>query len=488
METRKIILFFFLVSIGLNGVAQENLGIRLSNYAPTQSIYLNPSNIVDSKAFIDIHLAGVSVFARNNYVYMSADSFSMRQVFRAPNTIGMPSFNEDRDQYRAYVNAFIQGPSISVTAGNHSFAITTGARAMADVRGLSSTVTDYIQEGFQNEQFYGRETRLSNFRTTSMTWAEFGFAYGAILKKRGNQMITGGVHIKHFVAGGGVGLRLNDWTFSVADSSRMVTHDIEGRYGLVEPAWKSGNGWGIDIGFTIKETLQDVTGYSPHQKRTGCKTCDYRYKVSMALIDVGRVKFKPPYWTDRFMNDSEYQWEDYTEDSPEDAEDVGALVADEFGASSTPTSNLRIWLPGALSTQIDYRVANHVYMNASLIAGIPWRKTLGIQRAAVLGLTPRFEWKRFEFSIPLTLHEAREPLLGAMIRLNGNLIIGTDHVGTYLFQRDRYGADVYVHFKHTIFKNSSCKEKGGEGFSSLKRRLRLRRVKKKKGPPPCAKW
>ena len=82
-------------------------------------------------------------------------------------------------------------------------------------------------------------------------------------------MMTGGIHVKRLIAGGGVGLRLNDWTFTVAASSRMVTHNIDGRYGVVEPAWKSGNGWGVDIGFTIKETLQDVTGYSPHQKRTG---------------------------------------------------------------------------------------------------------------------------------------------------------------------------------------------------------------------------
>ncbi|MGB1032798.1 MAG: DUF5723 family protein, partial [Flavobacteriales bacterium] len=237
----------------------------------------------------------------------------------------------------------------------------------------------------------------------------------------------------------------------------------------------------------IKETLGDVTGYSPHQKRTGCRTCDYRYKFSMALLDVGRVKFKPPFYSNEFNNETEYQWEGYGEIDPENEEDLSLIIDQEFDISGNRKDNLRVWLPTALSTQLDFRLVNHIYLNTSLIAGVPWRNSLGVQRAALVSFSPRFESKRFEFSLPLQLHEARDPMLGAMIRLNGNIIIGTDHIGTYLFNKDRYGADLYFHFKHTIFKNPSCKEKG-DSMSPSKRRFRLKRVKKRKGPPPCASW
>ncbi|MGB0423648.1 MAG: hypothetical protein ACPGED_04975, partial [Flavobacteriales bacterium] len=122
------------------------MGIRASNYAPTQSIFLNPSSIVDSKAFIDINLVGFSVFARNNFVYLSTDSFSIKQALNSPNTIGGPSFRNDRDSYRAYVNAHVQGPSASVVVGEHSFAITTGARTAVDVRGLDNKLSSSTVE------------------------------------------------------------------------------------------------------------------------------------------------------------------------------------------------------------------------------------------------------------------------------------------------------------------------------------------------------
>ncbi|MGB1032611.1 MAG: hypothetical protein ACPGWM_08340, partial [Flavobacteriales bacterium] len=85
----SLLVLLTLLTCNLN--AQESMGIRASNYAPTQSIFLNPSSIVDSKAFIDINLVGFSVFARNNFVYLSTDSFSIKQALNSPNTIGGPS-------------------------------------------------------------------------------------------------------------------------------------------------------------------------------------------------------------------------------------------------------------------------------------------------------------------------------------------------------------------------------------------------------------
>jgi len=43
--------------------SQDNLGIAGSTRAPVNTVLNNPSTIVDSRAFIDINLAGISVFA-----------------------------------------------------------------------------------------------------------------------------------------------------------------------------------------------------------------------------------------------------------------------------------------------------------------------------------------------------------------------------------------------------------------------------------------
>jgi hypothetical protein len=77
-----------------------------------------------------------------------------------------------------------------------------------------------------------------------------------------------------------------------------------------------------------------------------------------------------------------------------------------------------------------------------------------------LSFIPRYERRRFEVSMPFILREYRDPAMGLAIRLN-SIIIGSDRVGTLLFGgRDRFGADIYVHVKYSIFRRAACAKKG----------------------------
>ena len=92
-------------------------------------------------------------------------------------------------------------------------------------------------------------------------------------------MITGGVHVKKLFGLAGVGLRLNDWYFTVPDSSNLITQRVSGRYGVSDAGWNTGGGWAFDVGFTYKKSKKDISGYTPHSRQSGCKKCDYLYKV-----------------------------------------------------------------------------------------------------------------------------------------------------------------------------------------------------------------
>ncbi|MCB0761579.1 MAG: hypothetical protein KDC12_08660, partial [Flavobacteriales bacterium] len=98
--------------------------------------------------------------------------------------------------------------------------------------------------------------------------------------------------------------------------------------------------------------------------------------------------------------------------------------------------------------------------------------TMAPQRGSQIAVTPRYERKRFEFALPVVLHEYRHPHIGAMIRLN-SIIIGTDNLGAYLLNTELYGADLYVSIKYTIFRSFGCKQK------------KPRNRKSGKGVPPC---
>lgn len=458
-----VIGIFIVFSFPLFG--QESIGIGISNYSPTNSLLLNPSSIVDSKAFIDIHLIGTSVFARNDYAYFPGSV----SFFNPTSLDGVnPSYNYGNAPFSAFVDVLAQGPSVSFQIGKHAGAIHTGFRSSVDARNLGTKFTTYLTEGFQYGPYLGTDTRLNDVRVTGLCWAEAGLAYGTIIKQQGRDMITAGVHVKKLFGIAGVGLRLNDWYFSVPDSNNIITERISGRYGMSEAGWNTGGGWAFDIGFTFKKSKRDITGYTPHSRQSGCKKCDYLYKASVALLDVGNVRFKGDYYADTFdENTTGYTWSGYSDENPKDIAEIAALVSENLPVlEDNKSSSMRVWLPMALSSQIDYQPVKNFYINGSLIIGAPYKRALGVQRASSLAITPRFEVKRFEAAMPISFFELKDPMLGMMVRLN-SIVLGTDNLGALFFSSPKYGADVYVHIKYTIFRSRQCKgvkvREGGRG-------------------------
>ncbi|MBI1268340.1 MAG: hypothetical protein GC193_13015 [Cryomorphaceae bacterium] len=451
----KSALLGIFVVFSFNLFGQESIGIGISNYAPTNSLLLNPSSIVDSKAFIDIHLVGVSVFARNDYAYFPGSvSLLNPSSFDGVN----PSYNSENAPYSAYVDVMAQGPSASMQFGKHAFALHTAVRSAVDARNIGNKFATYLTESFQYLPYQGTETRLKDVRVTGLSWAEIGLAYGTILKQEGRDMITGGVHVKKLIGIAGAGLRLNDWYFTVPDSSKLITQRISGRYGVSEAGWNTGGGWAFDVGFTYKKSKKDISGYTPHSRQSGCKKCDYQYKVSVALLDIGSVRFKGDFYANQFdENTASFTWNGYADANPEDIEEIAAIVSDHLPVlEENKASSMRVWLPAALSTQIDYQVVKNVYMNGSLVVGAPFKRALGVQRASSLAITPRYEIKRFEAALPIGFFELKDPMIGAMVRLN-SVVIGTDNLGALFFSSPKYGADIYVHVKYTIFRSRQCK-------------------------------
>ena len=457
--------------------AQESIGIGISNYSPANSLLLNPSSISDSKAFMDIHLAGFSVFARNNLAFFPGGTGT------ALNPSGfngaVPSYDLSKSSYRAYVDVLAQGPTITTQIGKHAFALYTGVRTVADVRGVGNRMATYVLEGFQYGPFIGEETRIRNLRATALSWAEVGFTYATILKQSGRQLITGGIHVKRLIGIAGAGFRLNDWHFTVEDSTLLTTENISGQYGFNEPAFNSGSGWGVDIGFTYKQTLKGVGNYVPHSKKSGCRTCDYKFKISVALLDLGRIKFNPEFYTNTFDEEEESDWENFEGANPDDVNGIANLISDNFSLlDEADKAQFRVILPAALSVQYDYNLGYNFFLNGSWVQGIPWKNSFGLQRPSLLSFTPRFEIKRFEAALPISLFEMRTPMLGAMLRLN-SIIIGTDNLGGLIGNGDKYGADFYFHVKYTLFKTWGCR----------KVKERTSRAGKPSGKVvPCASW
>ncbi len=86
-------MFVFVMCMGncFYVLAQQNLGIRNSNYAGIQGSLLNPSSIADSKLKWDVNIIAVDEVFDNTFLYAPKNSLS----FFGVNKIIKGSIHED---------------------------------------------------------------------------------------------------------------------------------------------------------------------------------------------------------------------------------------------------------------------------------------------------------------------------------------------------------------------------------------------------------
>jgi hypothetical protein len=452
----KIYLYIsFFLSLGLLSNAQDNLGIAGSSRAPVNTLLINPSSIVDSRAFIDINLVGLSAFARNNFMYLPAKGFSLTN----PQMSGLPPINTKPSIYNVYADVAVQGPGATFAVKSHAFGISTAVRSAADVRGIPKQVSNYVTNGFQYNGSMGIPQQIKNLRANALAWGEVGLSYGTIIKRDGDAIMQGGITVKRLFGLAGLGVRLDDWNYNVKDSTHLDTQSIHGEYGMTDvssgfPAI-NGKGWGFDIGFTYKLRKSDSKSYQPHSP---CTDGDYIYKIGVSILDIGKIAFKSPFYRNQFNQDQSSQWDGYAATNTNSVAGLDSMLNNNFSLVQQNSSGgkFRMKLPTGISVQADYNLGHNFYVLGMITYGLPRKNSLGVQRASYLGLAPRWEIKRLEVSLPLSLYEWKYPQVGLAVRLN-SIVIGSDNLGWKIFKQDIYGADIYVSIKYTIFKHWKCK-------------------------------
>ena len=277
MDLRAVLIIFIAVLASHLTWSQDNLGIAGSNYAPLNTIYVNPSSIVDSKAYIDINLIGVGAYAHNDFIYLPKESFNFMAFVGTPGQDINYTYNTGQSRYKVVADVDVRGPSMMFNVKKSAIGFTTAVRSVTDVRGVSEEAINFGLHGWNYEPQLNRQLDLRNLRVTSLNWAEFGITYGTILlQNQNNDLLTGGVSVKRLIGVAGGGLRIHDWTYEVSDSS-LISHNIDGAYGFnyADPealgSWNKGQGWGIDVGITFKKTLSDVESYVPFHLRNSVR-------------------------------------------------------------------------------------------------------------------------------------------------------------------------------------------------------------------------
>ncbi|MEL7339398.1 MAG: DUF5723 family protein, partial [Bacteroidota bacterium] len=426
MSSYRLLLFLFcLASVPLH--AQDQLGLRLDNYAGISGVTLNPASMVGSPLRWDLRLGGGGLFVDNNYAYFRNTNLQsaigqIGNINVAPalspepvpaDGLAMDFYTSDK-RHVGYANAVIMGPAFGLNLGDQSFGVYTKLRAAAGARRVPSSLGYYNLTQIADQE----QLTLTPFQAAGMVWGELGFSYA---RKVNDDLAFGGT-LKYLQGYEGVMIRNHRSTELTAEAGDVVAVDnfdytfafatdylqqSNATFGQLMQS--QGAGLGIDLGATYQLNEQ--------------------LKVGASLMDIGFVRFGLNTQFNRFEARDTFQIT-----AAEQADVEGLLGAVEFlnskviarNHSSRQSENFAMWLPAGLSLQADYAVTNNFFVNAVMIRRLP-TPGVGVKRANLMAVTPRFESQWFGVSAPLVWYDDRDLRMGLAVRM-GPLTVGSDNL------------------------------------------------------------
>lgn len=436
--------------------AQEKLGHANSNYAGTSGMALNPSSMVDSKAWLDINLVGVDAFAWNNYAYFPKSDFHLWSKLTAGETLNPQTILNGREKHGA-INLRVDGPSFTLSHGKNAFGFHTAARAFISAEDIMEPSARFISEGLSFDEQEGIRYDQQGSGVYGLSWGEIGLSYGRIVYQQGKDMITVGGTAKYLMGIAHASLQFDNFNHTVVNNQDWNIDNFTGRYAFTNPGVAAGHGFAVDLGATYKKMLEDVDNYAPHTPQSDCGTIDYRYKIGVSLLDLGGIRFNNNSIL-RAFNNTSATWNDYPDADVNSLEDADALIVSQFASDGnvvTSGNRYSAQLPSAVSVQFDYNLGKHFYANATWVQGVRFSKKYSGIRRSVIGIIPRYETKWFEASLPLSLYDYRHPRMGLALRFY-NITIGSDNLLPLIAPVDIRSVNIYASLKITLFKNPAC--------------------------------
>ncbi len=465
-----IVSFFALSSV----MGQNAFGTLHGNYTPTNSVYVNPSSMLDAKVWLDINIVGVGSYTNNNLVFLenhSWGSISRDLIQYSKGRIDDSSFpdeedigyNQNRKNYHGYNRNFVTAPSAVWSQGDHAAALSIGGRSYTAIRGVPDYAAQFIENGVPDFTLqHDIDYSLKRLRIASLHFAEIKGSYAYTFLKRRRDMFMGGVTLSKFFSVAGAAMNIYNADFNIDNDSLALLFDVQAD-AMFTPNprvnWKGG--MGLDLGFTYQKMLGEAASYYPNSPKLGCRTVPYLYKLGVSIIDIGSVKFDEDDVVFAGYDFQNYSWVQYDEEQINEENPTDVFEAQEASIEEGRVRKPhKIRLPTFASIQFDYNLwASRLYVNATIIQGIPPGKNkFGLRHANSLSVTPRYETYFFEFALPISLYEYQYPQLGASFRI-GPLSIGSDKIISWVKQSKIYGMDIYMHLKIPLRYHPKCKGK-----------------------------
>ena len=492
---RFVFWFFVLAGFLFEGPAysQEMLGVTLGNYSGVNGLLLNPSSMTGAKTYLDINLVALDVFVQNNFLYMNKNEYQLTNFFKSGNAL--PSHTElygteirnfytyaNKNVRDGFVQLRINGPGAMLVYGNHAFAITTGLRSVVSFKNAPYELANFAYLGLNYVPQHNINYKDNRpFKAGEMAWAEVGVSYAYTFHARNFDKITAGITIRRLFGYTGLYMKGNRVDYVVPNDSTISIHNMNAQFGYSLPidydkngTWNdklfTGHGFAGDIGVTYTR-LSGI--YSEDYFTTLCSQQynDYLYRLGVALIDIGAIRFNTH--SEKYsIDDKSSYWDNVESFKFQDIHQFMDTVSYKFYGNNTASyrgNSFYMWLPSALSIQFAYHYYKNWYVNATLIYGFDLSPA-SVSRPTEIAITPRYETRGFEANLPVSFYDWNKLRIGLSLRYY-YVTIGTEKLGQFFRISNFTGLDLYIAM-HFFIDKGNCPNTRQKGCTDIDYRVK----------------
>lgn len=457
MKIRAIILL--LMGIVSVSNAQEQLGLKLGNYSGINGMTLNPASGVGSKLQWDVNVVAAGVFVENNYMFVhDANLFKVLRnrndlVFATdlnntegatldPNAL-IVDFTQGNGRKFSNVNAFIMGPSAMFRVKEHTFGIYFGTRTVVSAQRVPGTLGYYDLDALQT----GDSFEVGRFKVAGAAFSEIGLNYGRNVLDRNRHVVNVGGTVKLLLGHDGFFFNNKETTTITVQDEYMTYDHANVRFGVANNVVGYGdayNGYNFAVnGFGTAVDLGVEYMLFSNRKLKG-----YTWKFGVALVDVGGIVYRNDAVQHEIDTDDPFDFVQADYSGVESFNNVYEVLSDQALASSIASyssDKFGLSMPMGIVVQAERAVTDNFFVNATIVRRLRMPGAI-VERTNIFSITPRYEMRWFEVSLPLVLLNDRDPRMGLALRL-GPLVVGTDNLPSFFGQQKFSGTDVYVAIK-----------------------------------------
>lgn len=440
--------------------AQKMLGVSTSNYVGSQSMYLNPANIADSRQKFSIDLFAFDIGMETNF-----SSVKLGDLFGAVGSDEGDSpfqFDDKDETLRLFGPVLdIRGPGATVSINDkHSVALFTRVRFMTQIHDLDQSLFRTISDdGLSDIEKAGLKLKVDAFNVTAHGWSEYGLGYGGVIYNQNKHFLKGGANLRLLRGAAYFSIVNENMDISYAPGTDYVSisntsvqyasNMLGGISGVSDLTKAKGSGMGADLGVVYEYRPENITEPSENK---------YMFRVSASIIDMGSIKYSTDNAGMRFYNKTSAPAYINGPDIGDKITNVDSMKAymeaQGFGVESHAGSETKVSLPTTLILSGDYKVWKNFYANLLYMGSISSRDKIGNSVYGRISVTPRWDSRIFSFGLPLTYSMLSKSVqMGLGVRVSG-FYFGSDN----LFSS---GTNFYMGFQVPFYKKKPKESRQG---------------------------